>query len=145
MFYDSGEGSQRQIRTKTLNHAITIAEDIKASVTTDTEYALTGETVTLTLGTAVDASTLKVNNGAISLTNTGDGKYTFTMPDGNVTVTATVAETYSVSLPNNMEIVSASAQRTPQTRTVNIFRGQSSSLRRVSPIRSPMSRTEQIL
>ena len=76
VFHDSGEGSQRQIRTKTLNHAITIAEDIKASVTPDTEYALAGETVTLTIGTAVDASTLKVNNGAISLTNTGDGKYT---------------------------------------------------------------------
>ena len=107
VFYDSGEGSQRQIRTKALNHAVTIADDIKASVTPDTEYALAGETVTLTLGTAVDASTLKVNNGDVSLTNTGDGKCTFTMPDGNVTVTATVAETYSVNLPTNMEIVSA--------------------------------------
>ena len=107
VFYDSGEGSQRQIRTKALNHTVTIADGIKASVTPDTEYALAGETVTLTLGTAVDASTLKVNNGDVSLTNTGDGKCTFTMPDGNVTVTATVAETYSVNLPANMEIVSA--------------------------------------
>ena len=109
VFYDSGEGSQRQIRTKALNHAITIADNIKASVTPDTEYALAGETVTLTLGTAVDASTLKVNDGTndLTLTNTGDGKYAFTMPDGNVTVTATVAKTYSVKLHVNMEIVSA--------------------------------------
>lgn len=107
VFYDSGEGSQRQIRTKALNHTITIADGIKASVTPDTECALAGETVTLTLSAGVDASTLKVNNGTVSLTNTGDGKYTFTMPDGNVTVTATVSETYSVNLPVNMEIVSA--------------------------------------
>ncbi|MBQ3304199.1 MAG: hypothetical protein IJH03_06630, partial [Clostridia bacterium] len=109
VFYDTGEGSQRQVRAKAMNHAVTVSDDLKANITLNTEYALAGETVTLTLGTAVDASTLKVNDGTsdLTLTDAGNRQYTFTMPDGDVTVTATLLQTYAVSLPANMEVVSA--------------------------------------
>ena len=109
VFYDTDEGSERQIRTKALNHTVTMSDDLKANITVNTEYALEGETITLTLGTAVDASTLKVNDGTsdLTLTDAGNRNYTFTMPAGNVTVTATLLQTFSVNLPANMEIVSA--------------------------------------
>ena len=109
VFYDTGEGAQRQVRAKALNHTVSMSDDLKAHITVSTELAITGETVTLTLGTAVDASTLKVNDGTsdLTLTDAGNRNYTFTMPAGNVTVTATLLQTYSVNLPANMEIVSA--------------------------------------
>ena len=109
VFYDTDEGSERQIRAKALNHTVTMSDDLKANITVNTEYALEGETITLTLGTAVDASTLKVNDGTsdLTLTDAGNRNYTFTMPAGNVTVTATLLQTYAVSLPANMEVVSA--------------------------------------
>ena len=107
VFYDTGEGSQRQIRAKAMNHAVTMSDDLKANITATSEYAFTGETVTLTLGTAVDATTLSVNGGAVATTDAGNRQYTFTMPDEDVTVTATLLQTYAVSLPANMEVVSA--------------------------------------
>ena len=107
VFYDSGEGTERQIRTKALNHSVTMSDDVKANFTANTEYALAGETITLTLGTAVDTSTLSVNDGAVSLTDIGNSQYTFTMPDGDVTITADVEQSYAVNLPTNLEIVSA--------------------------------------
>ena len=107
VFYDTGEGAQRQVRAKAMNHAVTMSDDLKANITATSEYAFTGETVTLTLGTAVDATTLSVNGGAVATTDAGNRQYTFTMPDGDVTVTATLLQTYAVSLPANMEVVSA--------------------------------------
>ena len=107
VFYDTGEGAQRQVRTKAMNHAVTMSDDLKANITATSEYAFTGETVTLTLGTAVDATTLSVNGGAVATTDAGNRQYTFTMPDEDVTVTATLLQTYAVSLPANMEVVSA--------------------------------------
>ena len=107
VFYDTGEGSVRQVRAKAMNHAVTMSDDLKANITVSTEYAFTGETVTLTLGTSVDATTLSVNDGAVATTDAGNRQYTFTMPDGDVTVTATLLQTYAVSLPANMEVVSA--------------------------------------
>ena len=107
VFYDTGEGSQRQIRAKAMNHAVTMSDDLKANITATSEYAFTGETVTLTLGTSVDATTLSVNGGAVATTDAGNRQYTFTMPDGDVTVTATLLLTYAVSLPTGMEVVSA--------------------------------------
>ena len=109
VFYDTGEGTVRQVRAKAMNHAVTMSDDLKANITVNPEYALAGETVTLTLGMAVDASTLKVNDGTsdLTLTDAGNRQYTFTMPDGDVTVTATAAQSYAVNLPANMEVVSA--------------------------------------
>ena len=106
VFYDTGEGTVRQVRAKAQNHHVSIDENLKANITAMPEYALAGETVTLTLGAAVDASAPSVNNGAVTTTDAGNRQYTFTMPDGDVTVTATVAQTYAVTLPANMQIVS---------------------------------------
>ena len=106
VFYDSGEGSERRIYVNASSHTVTVNNDLKANITSDKEYALTGETVTLTLDTSVDATTLRVNDGAVSTTDAGNCQYTFTMPDGNVTVTATLLQTYAVTLPVNMEVVS---------------------------------------
>ena len=108
VFYDTGEGSERQIRIAVNSHSINMSDDLKAHITVSTECAIAGETVTLTLGAAVDATTLKVNDGTsdLTLTDAGNRQYTFTMPDGNVTVTATVLQTYAVNLPANMEVVS---------------------------------------
>ena len=109
VFYDTGEGTVRQVRAKAQNHAVTMSNDLKANITAMPEYALAGETVTLTLGAAVDASTLRVNDGTsdLTLTDAGNSQYNFTMPDGDVTVTATAAQSYAVNLPANMEVVSA--------------------------------------
>lgn len=107
VFYDTGEGAQRQVRAKAMNHAVTMSDDLKANITATSEYAFTGETVTLTLGTSVDVTTLSVNDGAVATTDAGNRQYTFTMPDEDVTVTATLLQTYAVSLPANMEVVSA--------------------------------------
>ncbi len=109
VFYDTGEGSQRQVRAKAMNHHVTMNNDLKANITVNPEYALAGETVTLTFGTTVDATTLNVKNGTndLTLTDAGNRQYTFTMPDGDVTVTATVVQSYTINLPANMEVVSA--------------------------------------
>ncbi len=109
VFYDTGEGSQRQVRAKAMNHHVTMNNDLKANITVNPEYALAGETVTLTFGTTVDATTLNVKNGTndLTLTDAGNRQYTFTMPDGDVTVTATLLQTYVINLPANMEVVSA--------------------------------------
>ncbi|MCQ2104430.1 MAG: InlB B-repeat-containing protein [Fibrobacter sp.] len=108
IFDDSGEGEWRIIRTKALNHHTVIDDDIKAHITVNPEYALAGELITLTLGVAVDASSVKINGGAVSLSDVGEGTYTFVMPDGDVNVAAEVAETYSVDFPEHMEIIRTS-------------------------------------
>ena len=110
VFYDTGEGaSSRTILGNVTNHRITICDDIKASVTASVAFAPKDVTITLTLGSAVDVSTLSVKIGSnnLTLTNIGNRQYTFVMPDADVTVTATVQPTYSVTLPTNFEIVSA--------------------------------------
>ncbi|MCQ2124101.1 MAG: hypothetical protein MJZ25_07940 [Fibrobacter sp.] len=109
IFYDSGEGEQRIIRTKALNHHIVIGDNIKAHITADTEYALAGELITLTVGLTVDASSVKINGVTGSLSDVEGGTYTFVMPDGDVNVAVDeVAETYSVDFPEQMEIVRTS-------------------------------------
>ncbi|MCQ2097608.1 MAG: hypothetical protein MJY87_06665 [Fibrobacter sp.] len=109
IFYDSGEGEQRNIRIKALCHHIAISDDLKAHITADIEYALAGERVALTIvGSAVDAASIKVNGGTVPLLDAGNNTYTFEMPEIDVNVTAEVAKTYSVSLPDNMEIISTS-------------------------------------
>ncbi|SHK47155.1 Leucine rich repeat-containing protein [Fibrobacter sp. UWH5] len=107
LFYDSGEGEQRYVRTKALNHHIVISDNIKAQITANTEYAFTGEMVTLSIGAAVDVESIKLNGGAVSLLDAGNGQYTFVMPDGDVNVTAGASDTYSVVIPEQMEIVSS--------------------------------------
>ena len=86
---------------------ITIDGSISGLVTSNVDKAVAGTTVTLTVSHLIDASTLRVNDGSVALTDAGNGTYTFTVPAADVTVTASTATTYSVNLPANMEIVSA--------------------------------------
>jgi hypothetical protein len=81
-----------------INHSITISDDIKANINSNVEVAPKGETVTLTLGAFVDASTLRVNDGTkdLTLTDIGNGQYTFIMTNADVTVTAKLVPTYAV-------------------------------------------------
>lgn len=107
--YFSDEGCTTEIteeQTK-IYRTITIDGSISGLVTSNVNQALAGATVTLTVSHLIDASTLKVNNGAVELTDIGSNHYTFTVPADNVTVTAETLSTYSFSLPDNMEIVSA--------------------------------------
>lgn len=110
-FVDSGEGSVRIIRAKRMNHKISISDALKAGVMPDTEYALSGEAVTLTINEDVITTLPKVfcGDSELTLTKKENGKYTFIMSEGDVTLlpNSDVKPTYSVSLPESMEIVSA--------------------------------------
>ena len=112
VFYDTGEGTERQVRTRALNRSITIDDNIKNSVTASTECALIGETVTLTLGNGVEASSLHIqlNDGTTVAHTIEDNKCTFTMPNGDVTVKGNAVAMYSISLPEHIVFVSATTQ-----------------------------------
>ena len=104
ILYDSGEGEKREIRSKNLNHVVSLSDDVKEHISVYAPYAVVGETVTLTLDGAVGASSLKVNDGSsdLALTDAGDGKWTFVMPERDVTVFARIVPTYSVTLPEQV-------------------------------------------
>ena len=92
--YFSDEGYTTEIteeQTK-IYRTITIDGSISKLVTSDFSRALAGETIALYVSDLIDASTLKVNNGAVELTAMTDIQYTFTMPAADVTVTAEVAQ-----------------------------------------------------
>ena len=71
---------------------ITIDGSISSLVTSNVSQALAGTTMYLYVSDLIDASTLKVNNGAVELTAVNDIQYAFTMPAADVTVTAEVAQ-----------------------------------------------------
>ena len=111
IFYDSGEGEERMIRTKILtNYVVSLDDDVKEYISVYPSYVNAGDIVTLTLDGAVDASSLKVNDGIsdLVLTHEGNGKWTFTMPKSDVTVSARIVPTYSVTLPEQMILHSTS-------------------------------------
>jgi len=92
--YFSDEGCTTEIteeQTK-IYRTITIDVSISSLVTSDVSQALAGTTMYLYVSDLIDASTLKVNNGAVELTAETDIQYTFTMPAADVTVTAEVAQ-----------------------------------------------------
>ena len=107
--YFSNSGCTTEITEEDtkIYRTITIADGISSLVTSNVDKAVAGTTVTLTVSYLIDASTLRVNDGSVALTDAGNGTYTFTVPAADVTVTASTATTYSVNLPANMEIVSA--------------------------------------
>ncbi|HIR51851.1 MAG TPA: hypothetical protein IAB39_00405 [Candidatus Onthovicinus excrementipullorum] len=74
------------------DYAVTVGTAENGAVTADVETAQVGDTVTLTVtpdaGYQLTADSLKVNDGAVSVTDNGDGTYTFTMPAGAVEITA---------------------------------------------------------
>ena len=92
--YFSDEGYTTEIteeQTK-IYRTITIDGSISSLVTSNVSQALAGETVYLDINYLIDASTLKVNNGAVELTAMTDIQYAFTMPAADVTVTADVVQ-----------------------------------------------------
>ena len=105
-FSDSGYTTEITEEQTKIYRTITIDGSISSLVTSDVSQALAGETIALYVSHLIDASTLKVNNGNVALTDAGGGTYTFTIPAADVTVTANLLSTYSVTLPANMAIVS---------------------------------------
>lgn len=82
------------------SYAITVDKIANGTVTVSPKNASKGATVTITVdpdeGYELDTLTVTDKDGkAVSLTNKGDGKYTFTMPASKVTVKATFVETSS--------------------------------------------------
>ena len=75
-----------------VDYDVTVGPAENGAVTADVETAQVGDTVTLTVtpdaGYQLAADSLKVNDGAVELTDNGDGTYTFTMPAGAVEITA---------------------------------------------------------
>ncbi|MBP3775715.1 MAG: hypothetical protein J6I37_01875 [Prevotella sp.] len=71
---------------------ITIDGSISSLVTSNVSQALAGTTVYLYVSDLIDASTLKVNDGAVELTAVTDIQYAFTMPAADVTVTADIVQ-----------------------------------------------------
>ena len=82
-------------------YTITVENAKNGSVTADCNDAAMGDTVTLTVvpekGYTLETLTVTDENGNdISVTNLGDGKYSFTMPASKVTVKATFMEDNSM-------------------------------------------------
>ena len=118
--YFSDEGCTTEIteeqtkiyRTITIDNSISGLVEVAFSKT----QALAGESIILYVDYQVDASTLKVNDGAVELTAKTDIQYTFTMPAADVTVTADVAQSnadgdiltgsirHTVTIPNGASI-----------------------------------------
>ena len=91
-FSDSGYTTEITEEQTKIYRTITIDGSISGLVTCYVSQVLAGETVYLYVSDLIDASTLKVNNGAVELTAETDIQYTFTMPAADVTVTAEVAQ-----------------------------------------------------
>lgn len=80
------------------SYAVDVSSASNGTVTVSPKNASKGATVTITVtpnsGYELDTLTVTDKDGkAVSLTNKGDGKYTFTMPASKVTVKATFEET----------------------------------------------------
>ena len=92
--YFSDEGCTTEIteeQTK-IYRTITIDGSISSLVTCDVSQALAGETIALYVSDLIDASTLKVNDGAVEVAHDSGNWYIFTMPAADVTVTAEVVQ-----------------------------------------------------
>ena len=91
-FSDSGYTTEITEEGTKIYRTVTIDNSISSLVTCYYSPTLAGETVYLYVSDLIDASTLKVNNGAVELTAVTDIQYAFTMPAADVTVTADVAQ-----------------------------------------------------
>ncbi len=98
-FYDTEKENTRIIRSKLVNHSITIAEQLKESINANTAYAYEGETVMLTMDNTEDVA-VRSEDGDLSLIDEGEGKYTFKMPGKDVRIK--MIPTYT--LPENKTI-----------------------------------------
>gem|GEM_PF-5058089 len=92
--YFSDEGYTTEIteeQTK-IYRTITIDGSISGLVTSNASQVLAGTTMYLYVSDLIDASALKVNDGAVELTAVTDIQYAFTMPAADVTVTADIVQ-----------------------------------------------------
>ena len=97
-------------------YAIEVGEDIRnGTVTANRRYAERGDTVTITVkpddGFKLDDLTVTDKNGnELKLTDKGNGKFTFTMPDSKVTITPTFSKIEDVKpSKTNFDDVASSA------------------------------------
>ena len=82
-------------------HTQAVNGDIATNVSLEYSRAHTGDEITVYVqpftGHALQEESLKVNDGAVEITKTEDGIYTFIMPDGDVTISAEFVEDESGS------------------------------------------------
>ena len=93
-FSDSGYTTEITEEDTKIYRTITIDNSISGLVTVGfgKTQALAGTTMYLYVSDLIDASTLKVNDGAVEVIPDGGDWYKFTMPAADVTVTAEVAQ-----------------------------------------------------
>ena len=123
IFYDTGGGDSRIIRSKAWNHNIHIGNELQAHITPNTPLAIKGETITLALDLAVDETTLTVSDGTnnLTLTDKGNRRYSFVMPEGDVSVAATLPPPHSITIGNDLQThITASAASAYRGETVTL-------------------------
>lgn len=99
---DSGGGGDhdRPVPPTTPTYDITVEETDNGGTDSDRDSAKSGTTITITVdpeeGYVVEDVTVIVDDTAteVTVTDQGDGTYTFVMPAGDVTVTATYAPSF---------------------------------------------------
>ena len=107
-YFTDTDGNPRTIRSKKYTKNVVIADNLKNHMNSSCYSPVTGETVILTADIVVDTDTLKANDGAVTLNNEGNGKFTFVMPDVDVSITGETVPCYAVILPDGAEITNAS-------------------------------------
>lgn len=93
-FIYMGDGSNGSGGSEAEGYPIHVASGENGTVTVSSDRANPGDSVTITVkpdaGYALDQLTvINENSHSVTLTDQGEGTYTFTMPDGKVTVEAT--------------------------------------------------------
>jgi hypothetical protein len=105
-------------------YTVTVNSLTNGAVSASPTSAAAGTTITLTVtpasGYVLQAGSLKVNNGAVSVAGSGS-TYTFTMPAANVTVGAVFTRQFGITIEGPAEQmpavngVNSNASRTPPT------------------------------
>ncbi len=87
-------------------YSITITDSEFGTTIASASNAIAGDTVTITTTPAEGCKLVSVDGGNITLTDLGNGEYSFVMPEGNVTITPTYAKNeYTVIYKVNGEVV----------------------------------------
>lgn len=87
-------------------YSITITDSEFGTTIASASKAIAGDTITITTTPAEGCKLVSVDGGNITLTDLGNGEYSFVMPEGNVTITTTYAKNeYTVIYKVNGEVV----------------------------------------
>ncbi|MBR6763385.1 MAG: hypothetical protein IKM13_06505 [Clostridia bacterium] len=98
-------------------------DDVKNGSISVAASAKTGETVTVTVTPAAGYDIGKVTASGATLTNAGDGKYTFVMPASDVKISASfAAKTFKINTekPKNGKMEVASSAKTGETVAIKL-------------------------